>query len=122
MTIHERYPFVWKESRKKVRITETEQAEINLMNAEITVLDLNTRSYNALKRGAVNTIGDLIGRWETLGRLHGVGENCINEIKNLLLAYLIAHDRTDLVDEINSKKTDTKGYVCNRDRKAVGWN
>ena len=86
MTIHERFPFTWKESRKPKK--GVENAYEKALSADIQVLDLKTRSYNALKRASVNTIKDLIGVKDNLFRIRNVGANSVIEIQTKLSAYL----------------------------------
>lgn len=100
MSIHDRYPFVWKESRKKATEEKVETKVVNVLKSEVAVLDLKTRSYNALKRGAINTIGDLIDSWDRLPRTRNVGETSIKEIKAKLRVYLIANNETELLERI----------------------
>lgn len=88
MTIHERFPFTWKESRKPKKEVMSESAYEKALNTDIGVLDLKTRSYNALKRASINTINDLIGVKDSLSRIRNVGANSVIEIQTKLLAYL----------------------------------
>ena len=108
MTIHERYPFVWRESRKKAEVIEEESAEKKLMKSDIGVLALKPRAYNALKRNSVNTIEDLIARWAHVPRMNKVGETSVAEIKVALIAFLLENNRADLVDQINNTTMESK--------------
>lgn len=86
MTIHERFPFTWKESRKKK--VEDNKKNYDTYKESIEVLDLKARSYNALKRGAINTIGDLINARDRLPRIRNIGDKSAEEIYIKLSIYL----------------------------------
>ena len=93
MTIHERYPFVWRESRKKK--DEVPAKKKDYLDEEVGVLCLQTRAYNALKRSAINTIRDLIQAQKS-GRLFHVrnlGTTSIDEISIKLCKYLLDNER-----------------------------
>ena len=86
MTIHERFPFVWKE-RKTQAVKRTINVN-DILNEDIEVLNLKARSKNALRRRSINTIEDLIKVKDELSRIRNVGENSVFEIKVKLLDYL----------------------------------
>lgn len=57
-------------------------------------LDLSVRAYNALRRGGVQTIGDLLllcaaePQGKALLRIHNIGQVAVNEIYNRLTVRL----------------------------------
>ena len=77
MTIHERFPFSWKESYPKKK----KEEKPNILNNPVETLDLNCRGYNVLKRHAINTIGELISKWDMIPRMKGCGVGTIAKIK-----------------------------------------
>ena len=102
MTIHERYPFVWKESRKKAVTQRIEEQKTDALQKEIAALALDTRSYNALRRGGIATINMLIDRWETLPRLKNFGNKSIDEVRMKLTTYLIDNHQNDLLERLTN--------------------
>ena len=82
MTIHERYPFTWKSDKKAIK------EPVKKKPVDIDVLDLSPRAYNALKKGAVNTVEELISLGDKLGRMRNVGAKTVTEIQTKLLMYL----------------------------------
>lgn len=52
---------------------------------DIAVLGLDTRVLNALKRGGVHTVGDLVGKQRSdLTSLRGIGQLTVSEIAHVL--------------------------------------
>ena len=47
----------------------------------IEVMDLSTRSHNGLRRNGINTIDDVLNKWDRLPMFRGLGDNCVKEIK-----------------------------------------
>ena len=88
MTIHERYPFVWKESRKRKEVEKKENARDKALNADVGVLTLSTRSYHALKRASINTISDLLDAEDRLPRVRNLGAKSIAEIQSKINEYI----------------------------------
>ncbi len=59
--------------------------KVNVLNMSISYLDLSVRTYNALIKGGIETIGDLICLdEEKLIFLAGIGQNAIKEIMTRL--------------------------------------
>ena len=61
--------------------TETETAEIG-------VLDLSPRAFNALKRNNINNVNGILDIFSNLSKLRSVGGVTIREIRNKTAAYL----------------------------------
>lgn len=93
MSIHERFPFSWKMSRVPVPTQRTKE----VLGEDITILNLSCRSNNGLKRHAINTIGDVINKYNDLWKVRGIGVTSVNEIKEKLETYLANIQRTDLL-------------------------
>lgn len=76
-------------------------------NIQLTVLDLSPRSYNALMRAGVSTIGRLVALSdEEIGRVNNVGTKAINEIREKLAVYL-ANSPQLVQPEIPEEKRST---------------
>lgn len=106
MSIHDRWKFSWKSSRGGVVTKEAPSIVVNIkgesgnadvrffqyedfVNEPISSLDFSQKSTNALKRGKIDTIGDLILQYDALPRKRGIGVVTINNIGTVLLgAYL----------------------------------
>lgn len=101
MTIHERYPFTWKSSRTNYVILPDEQRvpEKNALSQDIMILDLSPRCYNALKRSAINTIEDVINKWDNLSGIRKVGVNSVIEIKDKMTTYLKSIGKINLIEK-----------------------
>ena len=108
MTIHERYPFMWRESRKKSEVKVTENAEEKLMKTGVESLVLKRRSYNALKRNAVNTISDILTRWAQIPNLNKMGTASFEDVRTALIAFLIENNRTDLIKKLEGETLCSK--------------
>lgn len=67
-----------KEGSKEMKIN-GEEASVSLED-----LGLSTRTTNALLRSKVKTLGDLVGKKESLGKIKGLGQKGISEITELL--------------------------------------
>ncbi len=94
MTIHERFPFTWKESRKPKVDIRKEKAK-DALKEDVGALNLSTRAYNALKRASINTIDDLISAKDRLYNVKNIGGNSVIEIHTKLLAYLKQYARKE---------------------------
>lgn len=105
MSIHDRFPFSWKVNDLRQRkIDETKKK--NILTQDIAILDLGNRSHNALKRSAINTIQDVLDQWERIPRVRCFGEKCYGELKGKMIAYLVANEREDLIDQLLSCKLE----------------
>ena len=61
---------------------------LGIMNCDIDELDLSVRSYNCLRRGGIDTIGELISLTENeLFKIRNMGHKCVREIKEKLAAF-----------------------------------
>jgi DNA-directed RNA polymerase subunit alpha len=59
-----------------------------IANSSIDVLDLSTRTYNALKRSDITTIGQLLQLDENkLGSVRNLGQKSVDEIRQQLQAH-----------------------------------
>ena len=45
----------------------------------------NVRAYNACKRNRINTVDELVDRWDDINKFRGVGNLTVKEIKNGVL-------------------------------------
>lgn len=54
-------------------------------NMDINELELSVRSNNCLRRAGINTVGNLIDRFDSLDKIRGFGKGCRIEIKESLL-------------------------------------
>lgn len=72
--------------------TETETAEIG-------VLDLSPRAFNALKRNSINNVGQVTDRFSNLLSFRNIGSVTIREIRNKTAAYL--YDQMNVTDKKN---------------------
>jgi len=105
MNVIERYPIVWKNSRKG---TTSDTIKPQTPSVVITIkgrhyklfkfdsfismpaemLGLKTRGENTLRRNAINTIGELLDQYGRLPVLHGMGETTLIDVqKNLIRLY-----------------------------------
>lgn len=50
-------------------------------------LGMECRAFNGLKRNGINTIGEIIDKWDTLNKLRYVGATTIKAIKNAVVAF-----------------------------------
>lgn len=59
-------------------------------NKPIEILELSTRSHNALRRAGIDTVGELYWAYKNniLVRVRGLGNRSISEIEELLLKYI----------------------------------
>ena len=105
MTIHERFPFKWKQSRAPkagtvskptgVIIIRSLDREIKFylydefLEKEIAVLALSFRSENALRRSSVNTLKDVVNNWERLQFIRAIGVKSVTEIKSKFVDYYL---------------------------------
>lgn len=89
MSIHDKWIFTWRESRKPVPKPETEDA----LNASINMLDLPTRSFNALMQGKIDTVEKLITSWKSIPQLKGIGVMSVDDIRAKLASYLTENKR-----------------------------
>ena len=62
-------------------------------NKPIEILELSTRSHNALKRAGIDTVGELRRAYGNGGlfRVRGLGKNSILEIRDKLGNYIESH-------------------------------
>ena len=89
MSIHDKWVFTWRESRKPAPKPETEDA----LNASISMLDLPTRSFNALMKGKIDTVEKLITSWKSVPQLKGIGTMSVDDIRSKLASYLTKNKR-----------------------------
>ena len=101
MTIHERFPFSWKIDEMRKQKEEKDEKNL-ILNQGIEILDLDTRCYNALKRSAINSIGEVIEHWKRIPKIRSIGAKCKIELKAKMIRYLSANDREDLIDPLLS--------------------
>ena len=59
----------------------------SFMQTSVDALDLDTRSSNALKRGGLYTIQDIVNNYEKLKDIRSCGTKSINRIKYKICAY-----------------------------------
>lgn len=89
-SIHDRWVFTWRESRKKP----TPKPETrDVLNVSISMLDLPTRSFNALMQGKIDTVEKLITNWKSIPRLKGIGAMSVDNIRAKLASYLTENKR-----------------------------
>lgn len=88
-SIHDKWVFTWRESRKPAPKPETEDA----LNASISMLDLPARSFNALMKGKIDTVEKLITSWESIPQLKGIGAMSVDNIRAKLASYLTENKR-----------------------------
>lgn len=113
MTVIERYPIVWRNSKTGtysnlvkaepptyITVTmrygnETKSAicrkyrfykHDELMSQDVNILCLGTRGENALKRHGIKTLGQLAERMDAIPKMKGVGVTCLTEINDTLRA------------------------------------
>ena len=55
-------------------------------NSPIEVLHLSRRTYSALKRNRIETLGDIYREWDRIASFRNVGPGTLNEIKRALAA------------------------------------
>jgi len=102
MNIHEKYPFRWKQNRTPRTAPIKEIVPINFkgerlekkafklymfeafLNETIDVLELSSRAYNALRNNKINTIGDLIQKYEMITRTKGFGAKSLDTLNDNL--------------------------------------
>ncbi|AYX14004.1 hypothetical protein GBL98_21085 [Yersinia pseudotuberculosis] len=76
---------IWKASRESIENKAPPKIE-NHMSQPIAVLDISSRTKNAILNGGISTIGDLlrIGHLGVL-KVPGIGRGCEEEIKSALV-------------------------------------
>ena len=89
MSIHDKWVFTWRESRKPTPKPETE----DVLNVSISMLDLPTRIFNALMKGKVDTVEKLITNWRSIPQLRGIGAMSVDDIRAKLASYLTENKR-----------------------------
>ena len=117
MTIHERFPFSWKSSKYPVPkkkndfikvVLDVDDKQLKMiiygdyLDREIEMLGLSNRSHLALKRNAVNTIKDLIDRYDKLAEIKNLGKKSVGEIKSKLFNDYIEWFETKYPDQKES--------------------
>ena len=61
---------------------------INVLNVvNIDTLSLSVRTYNALSRNGVKTLGDVVMLGDGIANLHTFGKICFDEIARVLMEY-----------------------------------
>lgn len=71
-------------------------------NISIDVLKLSVRSYNALKRARITTIGQLISKTEKdLLKIRSLGVSCVEEIKKKLKMFLPQLELVPIKESLN---------------------
>lgn len=118
MNVLERYPIVWRNSRKGTYsntlkpVAASTVIEIkphlrikvyryeNFINEDIDILDLKTRAYNALRRNAINTIGNLLDIYDRLPFLHNIGVTALDEIRNKFFDYYVGFLRKNGIEKV----------------------
>ena len=58
------------------------------LSVGIDYLDLNNRAYGRLENAHINTLGDIIHRWDYLGKIEMAGITTVVNIKIAVLSYL----------------------------------
>lgn len=83
---------------------------------EIEDLDFSVRAFNILKRGGINTVGDLIGKSENeLANLIGMGKKSLNEIREKRAPYIVNSEKNRTID-ISDCDTELKEYNEQKER------
>ena len=71
---------------------------------EIDSLELSTRSYSALRRAKINTIGELVSKAKDVKNLKGIGEKSQNEILEKLFIFqyraIPQNKRADFINQV----------------------
>ena len=68
-------------------------------NTNIDELCLSTRANNVLHRNGIDTLIDLINKWDIIADLRSCGKNTVKEIKNTFIKYYC----NELSDSENKK-------------------
>ena len=58
-----------------------------ILKTKIEVLPLSVRSFNALYRADIYTIGDIIRNWNNLRDIKNFGTKCIRETRSAIFNY-----------------------------------
>lgn len=72
--------------------TPTQEAEINpVYDIRISVLNLSTRTFNALNRAGIRTLGDLAKKSrKEIMKIRNFGKGCCEELEAVLNKYNIS--------------------------------
>ena len=84
-SIHDKWVFTWRESRKKPAPA---PVIVDVLGKSISILNLSTRSFNALMRAKIDTVEKLISEWGRIITLKGIGKTSIKDIRAKLTSYL----------------------------------
>ena len=57
---------------------------------EIEILELSNRSYGRLKGYTIETVGDIINKWNEIPKLRGMGATSVKEIASKVLDLAIS--------------------------------
>jgi DNA-directed RNA polymerase alpha subunit len=92
------------------RSTETSELPDELYNLSIEDLKLSARTSNCLRRGNINTVGEVLERSDTeLLALRNFGERSLKELKEHL-AQIGAVQNSDDADDTNTTRTILTSY------------
>ena len=73
----------------------------SVMSKSIDEVDFSVRTYNALKRNDIHTIGDIVYMWDSLTQLRGLGDRSIMEVR----ARLFALNFNNIIDDEKKLRT-----------------
>lgn len=84
MSIHDRWVFTWRESRKKpAPVVQTPDT----LNKSIETLDLSMRCHNVLMKNKIDTIEKVISNLNRIPKLKGIGWKSVEEIEKKIAPY-----------------------------------
>lgn len=82
MTTTERYRHAWLSARRRALSAARHYASDRV---HLDELNLTTRTYNALRRGGIESLGDLVKHTDAdLLDLRGFGTGCLDEVSDAL--------------------------------------
>ena len=61
---------------------------VDVLGESVSILNLSTRSFNALMRAKIDTVEKLISEWGRILTLKGIGETSVKDIRAKLASYL----------------------------------
>lgn len=73
----------------QLRLTEKMKA------TDIDMVGLGNKGHNLLKRLSINTIGEVVEKWNTLGKLRGMGDITRRQIQNAIVNFMISEMSDD---------------------------
>jgi len=79
-----------------------------IVNVDIDELNLSVRAWNCLRRAKIDTVQDIVDRYDNLNKVRNLGQRCYDEITEKIKPYVEFVDRvyTTNYDRIKSMSVE----------------